>query len=87
MWYNLTCAKSGRVLGPRGGCFSSCAPFSRSTEILRRTFSPIGDKDKILQKLEDVAGELEEDMSSSGWTGRTVTLKYKLDTYQGKFAC
>lgn len=23
-------------------------------------------------------------MATSGWTGRTITLKYKLDTYQGK---
>ncbi len=23
-------------------------------------------------------------MESSGWAGKTITLKYKLDTYQGK---
>lgn len=37
----------------------------------------------ILAKLEDVADELARDMASGGWTGKTVTLKYKLDTYQG----
>lgn len=42
------------------------------------------DKAKILQKLEEVAEELENDMTESGWTGRTVTLKYKLDSYQSK---
>ncbi|KAH9935682.1 uncharacterized protein B0H18DRAFT_976825 [Fomitopsis serialis] len=47
-----------------------------------RTFSPISDKEQILQKLEDVAAELESDMNEGGWTGKTVTLKYKLDTYQ-----
>ncbi|KAI9442596.1 hypothetical protein H4582DRAFT_1929283 [Lactarius indigo] len=31
---------------------------------------------KILQ------AELEDDMERGGWTGRTVTLKYKLDTYE-----
>ncbi|KAG6375358.1 hypothetical protein JVT61DRAFT_2913 [Boletus reticuloceps] len=36
----------------------------------------------ILSKLEDVADELARDMVSGGWTGKTVTLKYKLDTYQ-----
>ena len=56
--------------------------FLRS-ERLYRTFSPLGDKQKILEKLEEVAEELEEDMETNGWTGRTVTLKYKLDTYQG----
>lgn len=47
-----------------------------------RTFSSLGDKEKILQKLQEIAAELEKDMSRNGWTGRTVTLKYKLDTYQ-----
>lgn len=35
-----------------------------------------------MQKLEDIAAELEDDMESGGWTGRTITLKYKLDTYE-----
>ncbi|KIK09973.1 hypothetical protein K443DRAFT_82259 [Laccaria amethystina LaAM-08-1] len=47
-----------------------------------RTFSSLGDKEKVLQKLQEIAAELEKDMSRNGWTGRTVTLKYKLDTYQ-----
>ncbi|KAA1471783.1 DNA/RNA polymerase [Dentipellis sp. KUC8613] len=47
-----------------------------------RTFNPIGDTKKIFEKLEEVAEELENDMESGGWTGRTITLKYKLDTYQ-----
>ncbi|KAJ4468119.1 DNA/RNA polymerase [Lentinula aciculospora] len=47
-----------------------------------RTFHPLADKDKILQKLEEVAEELENDMMETGWAGRTVTLKYKLDNYQ-----
>lgn len=34
--------------------------------------------------LEHIASELESDMSSNGWVGKTVTLKYKLDTYQGE---
>ncbi|THH16729.1 hypothetical protein EW146_g3950 [Bondarzewia mesenterica] len=47
-----------------------------------RTFNAIGDTEKILQKLDEVAAELESDMERGGWTGKTVTLKYKLDTYQ-----
>ena len=39
---------------------------------------------KILEKLSEVSAELEQDMNETGWTGRTVTLKYKLDTYQGE---
>jgi DNA polymerase kappa len=42
------------------------------------------EKEKILQKLDEVAAELESDMERSGWAGKTVTLKYKLDTYQGQ---
>ncbi|KAF8160747.1 hypothetical protein B0H34DRAFT_350409 [Crassisporium funariophilum] len=47
-----------------------------------RTFSTLGERDKILEKLSEVAAELETDMKENGWTGRTVTLKFKLDTYQ-----
>ncbi|THH28737.1 hypothetical protein EUX98_g5433 [Antrodiella citrinella] len=47
-----------------------------------RTFTAIDSKEKILKKLEEVAAELEADMEGGGWTGKTVTLKYKLDTYQ-----
>ncbi|KDR75457.1 hypothetical protein GALMADRAFT_140685 [Galerina marginata CBS 339.88] len=47
-----------------------------------RTFSTLGDLEKILDKLKEVAAELEKDMEQTGWTGRTVTLKFKLDTYQ-----
>ncbi|KAI0295820.1 hypothetical protein B0F90DRAFT_1637231 [Multifurca ochricompacta] len=47
-----------------------------------RTFRPISEKETILQKLEDIAAELEHDMERGGWSGRTVTLKYKLDTYE-----
>jgi DNA polymerase kappa len=47
-----------------------------------RTFQPIGDTQKIFDKLEEVAEELERDMEEEGWTGKTVTLKFKLDTYQ-----
>ena len=50
-----------------------------------RTFRPIHDQRDILEKLEEVAVELAGDMETSGWAGKTVTLKYKLDTYQGLF--
>ncbi|TCD70323.1 hypothetical protein EIP91_003952 [Steccherinum ochraceum] len=49
-----------------------------------RTFTAIDSKDRIFKKLEEVAAELEADMDGGGWTGKTVTLKYKLDTYQDK---
>lgn len=52
----------------------------------RRTFHAIGDKELLLKKLEEVAAELSEDMERTGWTGKTLTLKYKLDTYQGVHA-
>lgn len=54
-----------------------------TTDCMPSTFSPLGDKDAIFQKLQEVAAELESDMVHNGWTGKTVTLKYKLDTYQG----
>ncbi|KAI0821695.1 hypothetical protein BC628DRAFT_1329079 [Trametes gibbosa] len=47
-----------------------------------RTFNALSDAARIYSKLEEVAAELEADMVESGWTGKTVTLKYKLDTFQ-----
>ncbi|KAF5380614.1 hypothetical protein D9615_004634 [Tricholomella constricta] len=47
-----------------------------------RTFSSLSDKGKIFNKLDEIAVELEKDMEENGWAGRTVTLKFKLDTYQ-----
>ncbi|KAI0655883.1 hypothetical protein C8Q70DRAFT_401950 [Cubamyces menziesii] len=47
-----------------------------------RTFNALSDTSKIYAKLEEVAAELERDMEEGGWTGKTVTLKYKLDTFQ-----
>ena len=44
----------------------------------------MNDRERILEKLSEISVELEKDMTEMGWIGRTVTLKYKLDTYQGK---
>lgn len=57
--------------------------FRAHIDTFASTFTAIGDKERILAKLEEVCAELEEDMERTGWTGKTVTLKYKLDTYQG----
>jgi DNA polymerase kappa len=55
---------------------------SPSLTLSIRTFKAISEKEKILQKLEDIAVELEDDMERGGWAARTVTLKYKLNTYE-----
>ncbi|CAK5281491.1 unnamed protein product [Mycena citricolor] len=47
-----------------------------------RTFAPLADKQKIFAKLDEVCTELESDMQSGEWSGRTVTLKYKLESFQ-----
>ncbi|KAG2153707.1 IMS-domain-containing protein, partial [Suillus bovinus] len=46
------------------------------------TFRALSNKTQILRKLDEVAGELGDDMVREGWTGKTVTLKFKLDTFQ-----
>jgi len=51
---------------------------------VNRTFAPTSDKAKLMEKLEHVAEELEEDAAHGSWAGRTITLKYKLDTHQSK---
>ena len=52
-----------------------------------RTFHTLSDPDKIYAKLNEVAVELSKDMTEDGWTGKTVTLKYKLDNFQGERTC
>ncbi len=47
-----------------------------------RTFDPRSGKEALLAKLDKVATDLEEDLARTQWAGRTLTLKYKLDTYQ-----
>ncbi|KAF7315401.1 IMS-domain-containing protein [Mycena indigotica] len=47
-----------------------------------RTFAPLSDKEKIIEKLYEVCAELEADMEQTQWAGRTITLKYKLDTFE-----
>lgn len=54
-----------------------------TTDAAYRTFSTLHKLDDILAKLDEVAAELEKDMQEDGWVGRTITLKYKLDTYRG----
>ncbi|KAF5370584.1 hypothetical protein D9758_001826 [Tetrapyrgos nigripes] len=61
------------------------APYQREDRKsigVERTFHTISDKEKLFDKLEEIAEELEKDMAESGWAGTTVTLKYKLDTFQ-----
>ncbi len=66
----------------RAVCRHSYCHGSSSLTLPIRTFKAISEKENILQKLEEIAAELEDDMESGGWAGRTVTLKYKLDTYE-----
>ncbi|KAH7108148.1 IMS-domain-containing protein [Auriculariales sp. MPI-PUGE-AT-0066] len=49
---------------------------------VERTFDPISDEAVLIAKLKEIARTLEEDLQHGGWTGKTVTLKYKLDTFQ-----
>ena len=52
--------------------------------IITSTFHALSDTAKIHAKLEEVAAELSRDLTEGQWTGKTITLKYKLDTFQGR---
>ncbi|KAG8810363.1 hypothetical protein FRC19_004586, partial [Serendipita sp. 401] len=56
---------------------------SRKSVGAERTFQTISDPAMIHAKLEHVAQELEEDLERLGYAGHTVTLKLKLDTFEG----
>ena len=58
------------------------APYA--DDIITSTFHALSDTAKIHAKLEEVAAELSRDLTEGQWTGKTITLKYKLDTFQGR---
>ncbi|QRV79440.1 DNA repair protein REV1 [Ceratobasidium sp. AG-Ba] len=61
------------------------APHSRESRRsigYERTFNPQRDPKVLLETLEKVVEGLVEDCEKRGWAGKTLTLKYKLDTYQ-----
>lgn len=47
------------------------------------TFHATSNVGKLLEKLEGVAESLATDLERTGFAGKTITLKYKLDTYNG----
>ncbi|KAI0259266.1 hypothetical protein BC834DRAFT_943515 [Gloeopeniophorella convolvens] len=47
-----------------------------------RTFKATADPTQLAQHLDAVVAELAADMARGGWAGRTLTLKYKRDTYE-----
>ncbi|EJU04281.1 DNA/RNA polymerase [Dacryopinax primogenitus] len=49
---------------------------------VERTFRAVGDSSKLMEILENIAESLEEDCEQTGWAGKTLTLKYKLHTYE-----
>lgn len=44
----------------------------------RRTFRDKTDNDDILNELASIAGELEKDMTTLQYAGKTITVKYKV---------
>jgi hypothetical protein len=82
MLYNPFNERRGKASVQKGKYHDALA--STAFQQLFRTFHALSNKTQILRKLEEVAGELGDDMVREGWTGKTVTLKYKLDTFQGK---
>ncbi|KAG9104085.1 hypothetical protein FRC06_005568 [Ceratobasidium sp. 370] len=64
---------------------NSVAPYSRGSRRsvgYERTFQPQRDPKVLLETLEKIAEGLANDCEKRGWAGKTLTLKYKLDTYQ-----
>jgi DNA polymerase kappa len=50
-----------------------------------RTFNALSDTNSLLAKLDEITSELATDMRDGGWAGKTVTLKYKTDAFQGVY--
>ncbi|KAF7298225.1 IMS-domain-containing protein [Mycena chlorophos] len=71
-----------KYLGIGSNCVEPPQREERKSIGAERTFAPLSDKEKIVEKLHEVCAELEADMAETQWAGRTVTLKYKLDTFE-----
>ncbi|CAE6431558.1 unnamed protein product [Rhizoctonia solani] len=64
---------------------NSVAPYTRDLRRslgYERTFNPQNDSKVLLETLDKIAEGLAQDCEKRGWAGKTLTLKYKLDTYQ-----
>ncbi|CAE6435475.1 unnamed protein product [Rhizoctonia solani] len=64
---------------------NTVAPYTRDSRRslgYERTFHPQRDSKILLETLDKIAEGLAEDCEKRGWAGKTLTLKYKLDTYQ-----
>lgn len=54
----------------------------KANEQRNRTFHTVSSLPALLDKLENIAASLEADLERTGFAGRTITLKYKLDTFK-----
>ncbi|KAF8608693.1 DNA/RNA polymerase [Ceratobasidium sp. AG-I] len=76
--HSLLCA----YLGVHDNTVAPHARESRRSVGYERTFQPQRDHAVLLETLDKIAAGLAEDCEERGWAGKTLTLKYKLDTYQ-----
>lgn len=76
--HSLLCA----YLGVHNNTVAPYARESRRSLGYERTFQPQRDSKVLLETLDKIATGLAEDCAQRGWAGKTLTLKYKLDTYQ-----
>lgn len=52
-----------------------------------RTFRDKWDNDEIMAELENIAEELESDLKKLQYSGKTVTVKFKLHTFESGCSC
>ncbi|KAH7339479.1 hypothetical protein B0J17DRAFT_655321 [Rhizoctonia solani] len=76
--HSLLCA----YLGVHDNSVTPHTRDSRRSLGYERTFNPQNDSKILLETLDKIAEGLARDCEKRGWTGKTLTLKYKLDTYQ-----
>lgn len=51
---------------------------------VERTFRDKTDNDEIMATLIDIADELHKDLANLQYAGKTVTVKYKLHTFESR---
>ncbi|CAE6434629.1 unnamed protein product [Rhizoctonia solani] len=76
--HSLLCA----YMGVHDNAVTPYTRDSRRSLGYERTFNPQNDPKILLETLDKIAEGLAKDCDNRGWAGKTLTLKYKLDTYQ-----
>lgn len=87
LWYVAHLCKLTSSKAYLGIASNTIEPYKREERKsvgVERTFRDKWDDNEILLELEHIAEELQKDLQTLKYSGKTVTVKFKLHTYEGR---